>query len=177
MKMKKTILTTSLLFLLIVVLTTVTLALFTSENHANNVITTGGIDIRINGLSHNGGNQYGNLKPGDLSEKSVTVENIGNNDAYVRVSVTLEWANGELSNDVIVPNYNTESWVNRDGYWYYNQCLETGEETPVLFDSVSFSSEAGNSYMNAMLNVIVEASAIQAANGAVADEWGFTPGV
>ena len=30
--------------------------------------------------------------------------------------------------------------------------------------------------MNAMLNVTVEASAIQAANGAAADEWGFTPG-
>lgn len=174
--MKKTILTTSLLLLLTAVLTTVTVALFTSENHVDNVITTGGIDIRINGLLDNGVNGHGNLKPGDLSEKSVTVENIGNNDAYVRVSVALEWANGELSNDVIVPNYDTENWINRGGYWYYNQCLKAGEETPVLFDSVSFSSEAGNSYMNAMLNVTVEASAIQAANGAAADEWGFTPG-
>lgn len=119
--MKKTILTTSLLLLLTAVLTTVTVALFTSENHVDNVITTGGIDIRINGLLDNGVNDHGNLKPGDLSEKSVTVENIGNNDAYVRVSVALEWANGELSNDVIVPNYNTENWINRGGYWYYNQ--------------------------------------------------------
>ena len=117
--MKKTILTTSLLLLLTAVLTTVTVALFTSENHVDNVITTGGIDIRINGLLDNGVNGHGNLKPGDLSEKSVTVENIGNNDAYVRVSVALEWANGELSNDVIVPNYNTENWINRGGYWYY----------------------------------------------------------
>ena len=128
--MKKTILTTSLLLLLTAVLTTVTVALFTSENHVDNVITTGGIDIRINGLLDNGVNDHGNLKPGDLS----------------------------------------------GGYWYYNQCLKAGEETPVLFDSVSFSSEAGNSYMNAMLNVTVEASAIQTANGAAADEWGFTPG-
>ena len=176
MKVKKTIITTSLLLLLTAVLTTVTVALFTSENPTNNVITTGGVDIKINGLLESGSNQHGNLKPGDLSERSVTVENTGNNDAYVRVSVTLEWANGELSNDVIVPNYNTENWINHGGYWYYNQCLEAGEETPVLFDSVSFSSEAGNSYMNAMLSLTVEANAIQAANGAAADEWGYIPG-
>ena len=57
--MKKTILTTSLLLLLTAVLTTVTVALFTSENHVDNVITTGGIDIRINGLLDNGVNGHG----------------------------------------------------------------------------------------------------------------------
>lgn len=74
-----------------------TLAYFTDTEEATNTFTIGNIDITLDeekpgadGERTDGGIAYENVMPGVAYAKDPVVTNIGDNDAYVRVKVTVQ---------------------------------------------------------------------------------------
>lgn len=151
-----------------------TVAFFTDRSTATNVITTGGVKIDlIETAAIDGENvpfeDVVGVMPGSEVSKIVEVKNIGESDAYIRVSVekTLaleEGREGGVDLSLVTLDFNTEAWTEADGYYYYNSPLKPNETTAPLFTAVSFSVDMGNLYQNSSLTVNVTAEATQVAN-------------
>ena len=57
------------------------------------------------------------------------------------------------------------SWTMKDGWWYYNTALQTGEITKPLFEKVVFSGpDMDNKYQLCTVVIDVTAQAVQQAN-------------
>ena len=88
--------------------------------------------------------------PGAEISKIVTVDNTGDNAAYVRIKVVKEITSenepeGEFDPSLIVWTSTSKTGTEKDGYYYYNTPLEAGETTAPLFTTVTFSKEYGKS--------------------------------
>lgn len=87
--------------------------------------------------------------------EAIAVKNSGTINAYVRVSIYKYWTDKDgskvttLSPDLIRLNIiNKDSWLTDDkaatterSVYYYNKCLNAGETTPDLTDTISISNE------------------------------------
>lgn len=153
-----------------------TLAYFTADETAHNVITSGEIKIDLlewadeakttpfpeDGVS--------GVMPGTDVTKIVEVKNTGSNAAYIRVKVekeiTLpEGVEGEPDLGLMKMDFDETYWtLGEDGFYYYKEALEAGTVTEPLFASVSFDSSMGNIYQNSTASVDVTAFAVQVAN-------------
>ena len=161
-----------------------TLALFTREARATNVITTGTVDITLTEtgsgtpIEDPDGNQTGlaftNIMPGTAVTKTPNIENTGTADAYVRaiVTVTIKAADGvtELPSGAPVVTFNIDGgkWVTKSGeqYYYYNKVLTPGESVD-LFNQVTFDPAMGNEYQGCTVTVSIQAQAVQAKNNEI----------
>ena len=170
-----------------------TLAYFTKEDTATNVITTGKIDIELSEVTleidpeTNTPKEFENLTdvmPGQEVDKIVTVKNINNaQPAFVRVKVEpdIQLAEGveednrddlvveimplDVDLDVFGVDFNFDYWTfGNDGYIYYNEVLGTGKETQPLFTKVMFDPQMGNMYQGATFTITIDAQAVQAVN-------------
>ncbi len=184
--MKKRSLKTKLLALSVVLILAAlsvygTLAYFTAQGTARNAVTTGDIKIALEErmLTPDGEktvpfeNQLG-VMPGSDVSKIVTVTNTGGQPAWVRVSLdkAIELARGvegEADLSLVTCDLNTESWTEKDGYYYYNAALEPGQTTEPLFTAVHFAKTMSNMYQESRAILQVNAFATQTAhNGASA---------
>lgn len=158
-----------------------TLAYFTAEDTAHNVITSGGVNIEVvEKMKDEGGAELDfpadgvkGVMPGTEVSKIVSVKNTGENEAWIRVQVeaTIKAADGSaLPLDIEgvgpVMTYTVDdSWTRgRDGYYYYNEPVAADESTAILFDAVAFAPEMGNEYQNCTANIVISAQAVQTAN-------------
>lgn len=152
-----------------------TMAYFTADNIATNVITSGNIKIDLVEMEKTADGELvpfenkDGVMPGDQISKIVTVKNTGDNPAYIRVQVnkTVTLASGivsETGSDLITCDYNTSNWTYKDGYYYYNEALAPGAETEPLFTTVVFSSAMGNMFQNCSAQIDVKAFAVQVKN-------------
>ena len=164
-----------------------TLAYFTAEDTAHNVITSGDIDIELlewadeektvpfpaEGVS--------GVMPGTETTKIVEVKNTGSNAAYVRVGGEKEirlshGVEGEPDSGLMKIDFDETSWtLGDDGFYYYKEALQPGAVTEALFASVSFDPGMGNLYQNSTASVEVTAYAVQVDNngGTVMDANGW----
>ena len=152
-----------------------TLAYFTAQETAHNVITTSGVAIQLHEFSDNGGDgltpweDVEGVMPGAEISKIVTVENTGASDVWVRIKVdkTITLARGVQGTpdpSLLVLNINTTDWTEQGGYYNYNHSLLPGETTKPLFETVTFAPEMGNMYQNSKAEIEVKADAVQVAN-------------
>ena len=170
--MKRKILILSVLAILLAILAANTLAYFTADTTAHNVITTGNVDIALNEWANEERTERFekqiDVLPGTEVTKIVEVENIGAGTAWVRVQVVLDvYAEGgkeQLPPDPVTLDFNETDWKYFDGYYYYNYPLDPGETTEPLFTSVAFDDQMGNEYQNSTAHVDVNAYAVQSAN-------------
>lgn len=171
--MKKKLLILSVLVICIATLAGGTIAYFTSEYTAHNVITTGGVEIELLEWADEDKKtpfeDLDGVMPGTTVTKIVEVKNTGSAPAWVRVSVekSITLANGNQadSTSFVEVNINDKDWTNgNDGYYYYNEKLDAGETTKPLFTSVTFNAGMGNEYQNSTATVDVYAQAVQSAN-------------
>lgn len=168
-----------------------TMAYFTSQDTATNVITTGNVQISItetsndeNSIMNENGIQYvGAITPGQNISKIPVIVNDGNNDAYVRAYVEFKYYD-EDKNDITanftgkepVIVYNTKDWIKGEtaedqGYYYYNKAIKANQskesvegKTAELFDTVTIPTAWNNDQANVTIEVIVHAEAIQSEN-------------
>ena len=172
--MKKKAVLVAILAICLSVLASGTLAYFTTEAIARNVITTGGVGIDLveKHIGDDGAvvdfpeEGISGVLPGHSVSKIVTVKNT-EAEAWIRVSVekAVTAADGSaLSADLITFQVDETKWLEKDGYYYYRTPVATGESTDVLFDEVLFSGEMGNEYQGCKTEIIVSAEAVQAAN-------------
>ena len=169
--MKRKLLILSVLAICIATLTTGTLAFFTSEGRAHNVITTGGVKIAVQEWADEGKEKpFRNLEgimPSMTVTKIAEIKNTGASDAWIRVKVDKNiqlQGEGEPNTDLVELALNTTDWAEKDGYYYYNNALKPGEVTEPIFTAVTFDAAMGNEYQNATASVDVSAQAVQTAN-------------
>lgn len=173
--MKKKLLVCAFIAICLSVVAYGTLAYFTYEDTAHNVITAGNIEIDLEEWAETPSGEripfedVINVVPGEAVSKIVQVRNTGANAAWIRISVDesirlAEGVNGEPDNSLLSYDLNTEKWTEKDGYYYYNEALEAGEVTEPLFTQVIFGAEMGNMYQNSVAEIDVAAHAVQVAN-------------
>lgn len=165
-----------------------TLAYYTAEQTAHNVITTGNVKIVLNdeikgGEKTDNGWSIDGVMPSNSVEKIVSVTNTGKADAWVRLKVDLtitaadgkeqlptkmELPGGDGVIDLVSYTLGNKWAEHDDGFIYYNEILKKGETTPSLFqnDLVKFANEMDNAYQNCKVTITISAQAVQSDNNA-----------
>lgn len=150
-----------------------TLAFYSAEETAKNVMKTGKLDIDLKEETDGGEpwpeEGFEDIMPGMDVTKVVYGVNTGTMDVWLRVMLekTITPAEGveaELNFEKITLDINTADWTEKDGIYYYNKPLRPGEESAPLFTKVHFGEELGNEYMNAKAEIEVTMQAVQANN-------------
>lgn len=170
--MKRKLLILSVLAICIATLTTGTLAFFTSEGRAHNVITTGGVKIAVQEWADKEKQtRFENLEgimPSMTVTKIAEIKNTGASAAWIRVKVDKNiqlQGEGTPDTNLVELNLNDTDWkLGQDGYYYYNQALKPDAVTTPIFTAVTFDAAMGNEYQNATASVDVSAQAVQTAN-------------
>lgn len=169
--MKRKLLILSVLVICVATLAAGTLAYFTSEGTAHNVITTGGVEITLQEWADEGKTKpfedLTGIMPGMTVTKIAEIKNTGASEAWVRVKVEKNIrlaGEGEVNPDLVELALDTANWTEKDGYYYYNKALKPGEVTAPVFSAVTFNASMGNEYQNATATVDVYAQAVQTAN-------------
>ena len=144
-----------------------TTAYFTAEYTAENIITAGNVEISFRDSVSTGDEMT--VMPGKQTDKIVQVENTGDHPAYIRIRlekdiVLADGADGEVDLSLIGLDLDKENWTEKDGYYYYNTALKSGETTKPLFTKISFSKDMSDLYQNSKAAVNVYASAVQSEN-------------
>lgn len=169
--MKRKLLILSVLAICIATLAAGTIAFFTAEGKAHNVITTGGVEIAVQEWADDEKTKpFENLSgvmPNTTVTKIAEIKNTGASDAWVRVkvekSIKLQ-GEGTPDTGLVELTINTTDWTEKDGYFYYTKALKPGEVTAPIFTAVTFKADMGNEYQNATATVDVSAQAVQTAN-------------
>ena len=152
-----------------------TLAYFTADDVAHNVITTGKVNIALQEWADEDQTvPFENLEgvmPGNEITKIAIVKNTGTAPAWIRVkidiAVTKQIGNEVLTlpSDKVTVNIDTKSWkLGTDGYYYYQKALDKGAKTEPIFTSVLFDKSMNNDYQGSTASVDVFAEAVQTAN-------------
>ena len=173
--LKRRVLIIALIAIGLAILAVGSLAYYTAEERAHNVITTGGVAIEVHEWADEDKTEpfpedgVDDVTPGLSVTKIAEVENTGASAAWVRVlvetSVTAADGETELSAELVTIKFDTENWTEGEGgYWYYNKALESGETTEPLFEAVEFAPEMGNEYQESTCVIDVTAQAVQTAN-------------
>lgn len=180
--MRKKIFAIAIAAICFAVLTSTTLAYFTASDVAQNVITSGGIAIKVveqqlvNGALQPYPSQSIQIEPGTTVSKIVSVANL-EQPAWIRMCYTItvldrddkEMAvSGEELSSVISIEPDAHNWTMKDGWWYYNGVVASGEVTGPLFTQVHFSGpKMGNKYQECSIVIDVTAQAVQTANNGI----------
>lgn len=173
--MKRKILCLSVIVIMLAILAAGTIAYFTAEGRAHNVITTGSINITVveqqkgeNGTTVEYPTEpITNVVPGAEISKIVTIRNDGKSTAWIRVKVGTEIelaGEGEANTSLVALNFDDTNWTENDGYYYYNNPVDPTKSTTALFDTVKFDPQMGNEYQNCTVNINIYAQAVQTAN-------------
>ncbi|MGI6237059.1 MAG: SipW-dependent-type signal peptide-containing protein [Candidatus Excrementavichristensenella sp.] len=151
-----------------------TLAYFTAEETAYNVIAIGNLDMVLREETTGGApfpeGGIDGVLPGAQVDKVVYVENAGSVDFYCRLGVekVIELADPshEPDPDAVTLDINTADWTEKDGFYHYKKALRPGEKTTPLFRKVKLGRDMGNEYMDAHIEINVLAQAVQSKNNA-----------
>lgn len=169
--MKRKILILSVLAICIATLAAGTIAFFTAEGKAHNVITTGGVEIAVQEWADvektKPFEDLTGVMPNTTVTKIAEIKNTGASDAWVRVKVEKNiklQGEGTPDTGLVELTLNTTDWTEKDGYFYYTKALKPGEVTAPIFTAVTFKADMGNEYQNATATVDVSAQAVQTAN-------------
>lgn len=181
--MKKKILTIALVAVLAVTAAAgVSLAYFTDTEAAENVITVGNVDILLSepNWEETGKEEAEDVYPGEALAKDPTVENVGKNPCFVRISVSNLDQFGDFGDITYRTDYVEgalgENWVynEADGYFYYSKVLASGETTDALFDQIVIPTALENNAETAPIYVVAEAVQAQGAKPRFADVQAMT---
>lgn len=169
--MKRKLLILSVLAICIATLAAGTLAYFTAEGKAHNVITTGGVEITVQEWADEARTEpfedLTGVMPNTTVTKIAEIKNTGASAAWIRVkvekSIKLQ-GDGTPDTGLVELTLNIADWTEKDGYYYYSKPLKPGEVTAPIFTAVTFKPDMGNEYQNATATVDVSAQAVQTAN-------------
>lgn len=188
--MKRKLLLLALITICAATIASGTIAYFTAEDRADNIITSGKVGIELvektkdlsgaevefptDGIT--------GVMPGTSASKIVSVNNTGDADAWIRVQVEMSITGKdgaslpmELTAEgatipVLTLDIDTENWIDGgDGFYYYKLPVAPGTSTSALFKEVYFAKEMGNEYQECSTIILVSAQAVQSANNPIPD--------
>lgn len=173
--MKKRLVIVALLVIGIAILSAGTIAYFTSEDTAHNVITSGGVKIALEEWADEDCTEpYPQVPvevmPGTAVTKIVTVKNL-DADAWVRARFDVIIRNQD-GKEVKPENHEeaiqiacSSKWISEGDWYYYADALSADEITEPLFSEVVFDGPSmTDEYQNCTVEVIVYTQAVQSAN-------------
>lgn len=177
--MKKKLIYIAIVVICLSLITGGTLAYYTASDTARNVITSGGVEVKVveqqlvNGALQPWSNQTIPVMPATTVSKIVSVQSM-DEAAWVRAryTITVYDADGkemeipaEELNQVIIIAPDAENWTQKNGWWYYRAAIASGENTRPLFEEVAFSGpNMDNKYQFCTVVIEVTAQAVQKAN-------------
>ena len=174
--MKRKILCLSVIVIMLAILAAGTIAYFTAEGRAHNVITTGSVEIELKEWAdENKTVPFKDLEgvmPNTTVTKIAEIKNIGKSDAWIRVKIkkSIELKHkGNPDTNLVELNLNDRDWITDGEYYYYRNALKPGETTTPIFTSVTFKAAMGNEYQDAKATVDIYAQAVQTANNPATD--------
>ena len=164
----------SLIAIIFTLFTQASLAYYTTIGTATNVVTSGGIFLKIHETTDQGTpfpTEGVYVIPGDVVSKQVFVENICDHPFYLRVKVVYGIDSNELSvDDCFKLNIDETNWKLVDGWYYYQGIVEPGMLTPYVFSKVEIvGKKVDNSYIGKTLSLSVIAHAVQSENNPLVD--------
>jgi len=185
--MKKKLFTLALIMIFASVAVSGTLAFFTAEDTAHNVITSGAVAIDIEEWQQEGDtlipypDEPVEVMPGVTISKIALVRCL-DAEAWVRAKyqIVVYDAQGRVMNltdarlnEVFSVTRNDTDWtLDEDGWFYYNTPVASGAVTEPLFTEVVFDGPAmTNEFQNCTVNVNVHAQAVQTANNPDRAGW------
>lgn len=173
--MKRKLFVAALILICLSTLAYGTVAFFTVDNTAHNIISSGVVDITVDEWADLDKttpyptDTITGIVPGMSVTKLVEITNSGDADAWVRIKVDKSFvATIDTDPTLIQLDLNTTDWTEQDGYYYYKEALQPGETTAPLFTTVSFDTTMGNSYKNVTAKVNIIAQAVQSKNNGTA---------
>ena len=136
-----------------------TLAFYSSTGNLNNKLATKESSVYLDEVF----DPTDKWLPGESKTKEVKFGNRGTNDQVIRFKVVLQWLDKDDDewNDVATSNPVEINYTNSfkdgndwddsfvsdasdEGWYYYNEVLKAGAETPTVMDSVTFSTKLAN---------------------------------
>ena len=135
-----------------------------------NRINTGAVKIDLTEYTLNGSGkevQYDviqqNVFPGQVISLIPRISNLGDS-SYIRAKIAYVDKN---NNTIIVPNENigrdNNNWVRIGDYWYYKQIVNNKDKIDV-FKTIKIPTDMSNEYQGGILQLNIDAEAIQASN-------------
>lgn len=177
--MKKRLMLAGAISAVLAILALGTLAYFTAEGRATNVITTGTVALTLTEegegtpLQDGTGMVFAGVMPGQVVSKQPVVANAGSEEFYARVKVDIliepasERGEAELSSALVQPGVDAETWVDGgDGWYYYVGAVAPGTSVSP-FGTVTFAPEMGNEYQNCTVTLSLQAQAVQVKNNPI----------
>ena len=189
--MKKKLTAVALIVCMIaIMLVGASLAYFTDEKEVENTFTVGNVEIKLNETEWE--DEAEAVAPGDVYAKNPVVENVGANDAWIRVNVTLSDAAAfqtacaahEITDlATIFDEHDEDKWtlagIEADAgedtltySYYYNELLAPDASTDALFTSVTIPVAFTSDEMEALggdFTILITANAIQDYEGFAGD--------
>ncbi len=147
-----------------------TLAYFTDNDSATNVVTMGHVDVELTEPTFDTedgteDNSISGVTPGQVIAKDPTITLAEESlDAYVRVKLAVNGLDDAAAAAVLDALDIQEGWTLVDGYYYYADKLTQENNTAVLFTEVTIPYEWNNDYAEAEFTIDVAVEAIQADN-------------
>lgn len=143
-----------------------TLAYFTDQDAATNVVEMGHVDIELDepifGTEHEN-NTITNVLPNQSITKdpTVTVQE-GSEDCYLRVQITTTGLTPEQEQQILETANIKDNWLmGTDGYLYLQDKAEAKDVIPV-FDTITIPAAWGNEVADLKFEINILAEAIQA---------------
>ncbi len=110
-----------------------------------------------------------NILPAQIIEKTVSVKNIGDSPAWVRIKATQEFkdASGKAlpysiyGEDGLLLGELGEGWTYSDGYYYYSKAVEPDEATAKFIEEFTVNPKLGNEYALGVARLIFNAESVQ----------------
>lgn len=182
--MKKKITAVALLVILVALLVLGSTAYFTAQGKATNVVSFHEISMSVReaGAFQATGTDGvydlpGTLMPSQSAGKTVAIHNDGPEPFYTRVKVEIDIrdSNGQAMDDrfdqYVGLDYQTGTWLERDGWYYYAApAVAAGETSEPIFTRVLLKPETPNEMKDAKVSIVVTAEAVQAKNNPVPPE-------
>lgn len=149
-----------------------TLAYFTDNDTATNVVTMGHVEIELDEpqfSEENENNTIEDVVPNQEITKDPTITVVaGSESCYLRAKIEISETLTAEQTAELLENINIgEKWVlSEDGYYYYQNKVEKSDKDQkvVLFDKVVIPELWGNEVANLTFEINVSAEAIQADN-------------
>lgn len=143
-----------------------TLAYFTDQDVATNVVEMGHVDIELEepvfGRTHVN-NTITNVLPNQNIKKDPTITvGEGSEDCYLRVQITTSGLTPEQEQQILETANLASDWqVGTDGYLYFQSKAEANDVVPV-FDTITIPATWGNEVADLKFEINILAEAIQA---------------
>ncbi len=179
----------SLSLLLLLVIGTTVAYVYTATSPVKNIFEPSRVACAV--VENDDSPVTGDVKQTGKTKENVKIQNTGDTDAYIRVAVTVNWANADgtrvwaqkpVKDTDYTITFNNSDWFDGgDGFYYYNKAVSPGDLTSPLINSAALNdgvtSLKGTDGTEYFLSVEIVASAIQSTPAKVVeDQWNVSVG-